>query len=332
VTGRRDIVTAGVREGVVRVSRLALWSSEVTLGGVLVRTKVGYGLVFVGAFLLILAIMAQVYATDRVLKTPLDVDNVNRLSGTATLGGPDGEESFPVKVTSITKVDSEKSDDDVVVWKNSSCVVRDEGDVGDCVSNDDPEGRLLTASTDDFATDRYTAIAVNDPKYLPSAAEPHEGIINKWPFHSEKKDYPYWSGTLGKTVTAAYDRTEKVLDLETYVYKVEIENEPLEVADGVDGYYNDTIEIFVEPFTGAIVDQRSDQSRTTTSGDLVLALDIAFTEDQVKSSVDDANSNTFKLGLLTDVIPLVGYIVGIPLLLIGLALLILQRRERTTTA
>jgi hypothetical protein len=295
-----------------------------------VRTKVGYGLVFVGGFLLVLAILAQVYATDRVLKTPLNVDSTNRLDGTATLGGPEGEESFPVKVTSLTRVDSDKSDDKVVVWKNSSCVVRDEGDVPDCVSSDDPDNRLLTASTDDFATDRVSAIAVNDPKYLPSAAEPHEGIINKWPFNAEKKDYPYWSGTLGETVTAAYDRTEKIQDLETYVYKIEIENEPVEVAAGVDGLYNDTIEISVEPFTGAIVDQHSEQSRTTVDGDLVLALDIAFTEDQVKTNVEDAKSNTLKLGLLTDVIPLVGYIVGIPLLLIGLALLILQRRQQPT--
>ncbi|MCW2850907.1 MAG: hypothetical protein JWM84_571 [Nocardioides sp.] len=294
------------------------------------RTKVGYGLVFVGGFLLVLAILAQVYATDRVLKTPLNVDSTNRLDGTATLGGPEGEESFPVKVTSLTRVDSDKSDDKVVVWKNSSCVVRDEGDVPDCVSSDDPDNRLLTASTDDFATDRVSAIAVNDPKYLPSAAEPHEGIINKWPFNAEKKDYPYWSGTLGETVTAAYDRTEKIQDLETYVYKIEIENEPVEVAAGVDGLYNDTIEISVEPFTGAIVDQHSEQSRTTVDGDLVLALDIAFTEDQVKTNVEDAKSNTLKLGLLTDVIPLVGYIVGIPLLLIGLALLILQRRQQPT--
>jgi hypothetical protein len=279
---------------------------------------------------LVLAILAQVYATDRVLKTPLNVDSTNRLDGTATLGGPEGEESFPVKVTSLTRVDSDKSDDKVVVWKNSSCVVRDEGDVPDCVSSDDPDNRLLTASTDDFATDRVSAIAVNDPKYLPSAAEPHEGIINKWPFNAEKKDYPYWSGTLGETVTAAYDRTEKIQDLETYVYKIEIENEPVEVAAGVDGLYNDTIEIFVEPFTGAIVDQHSEQSRTTVDGDLVLALDIAFTEDQVETSVEDAKSNTLKLGLLTDVIPLVGYIVGIPLLLIGLALLILQRRQQPT--
>ena len=49
--------------------------------------------------------------------------------------------------------------------------------------------------TDDFATDRITALAVNDPQYLPADAAPHEGLINKWPFEAEKKTYPYWDGT-----------------------------------------------------------------------------------------------------------------------------------------
>lgn len=295
------------------------------------RTRIGYGLAFVGAFLLILAVMAQVYATDKVLRTPLDTDSVTRLEGTATLGGPDGEESFPVKVASTTKTDSDKSDDDVVVFKNSSCVVRDEGDVGDCVSNDDPEKRLLTASTDDFATDRFTAEAVNDPKYLPSAAEPHEGLINKWPFEAEKKDYLYWSGTTGEAVPAVYDRTEDVEGIEAYVYKVDIVDAPIEVADGVPGYYNDSIEIFIEPFTGTIIDQHSSQTRTTSERELVLALDVAFTDDQVKKTTDEAKSNSFKLTLVTEIVPLVGYIVGIPLLLIGLALVLLARREEQTT-
>ena len=42
-----------------------------------------------------------------------------------------------------------------------------------------------------------SGLAVNDPKYLPADAEPHEGLVNKWPFEPKKKTYPYWDGTTG---------------------------------------------------------------------------------------------------------------------------------------
>lgn len=292
------------------------------------RTKIWIGVAFLGGFLLVLGVLGQTYAASKLMRTPLNVDSTTHLSGTAELNGPKGVEKFPVKVTSVTKVDSAKSDDSVVVFKNSSCVVRDEGNVPDCVSNDDPQKRLLTASTDDFAADRKTGVAVNTTKYLPSTAVPHAGLVNKWPFEAAKKGYPYWSGTVGKAVNAAYDRTQKVNGLDTYVYKVAISKAPIDVAEGVKGFYSDNIEIFVDPLTGAIVDQTSKQSRTLKDGSPVLALDVAFTTAQVKQSVKDAKANDSQLDLVTKTVPLIGYIVGIPLIVLGLVMIFLGGRRR----
>lgn len=291
------------------------------------RSKIWIGLAFLGGFLLVLGVLGQTYAATKLLKTPINVDSVTRLTGTASLNGPDGVEDFPVKVTSTTRSDTSKSDGSVIVFKSSSCVVRDEGDVPDCVSNDDPDKRLLTASTDDFAVNRKTALAVNETKYLPSSAVPHKGTVNKFPFNAKKKTYPYWSGTVGDSVDAVYDRTQKLDGLETYVYKVDIKDAPIEVADGVKGLYNDAIELYIDPYTGAIIDQSSNQSRTLTNGDPVLALDVKFTDAQVKANVDDAKSNTSKLKLVTKTLPLVGYIIGIPALLIGIVMLVVDGRR-----
>jgi hypothetical protein len=293
-----------------------------------VRTKIGVVLTFIGGFLLMFGILAQTYGASRLEKTPLDVDSTTHLSGEATLNGPEGEETFPVNVTSITLADSEKSDDDVIVFENSSCVVRDEDDPDDCVSNDDPQERLLTASTDTFSTDRETGLAVNDSKYLPPSAEPHEGLVNKFPFGTEKKTYPYWSRSVGDTVDAVYDREDDLDGLDTYVFTVEIEEAPIEIAEGVDGLYNESTEIWVEPVTGAIVDQVTSLSRTTEDGELVLSLDYSFTDDEVDESVDDAKGNAGRLNLLTDTVPLIGYVVGIPLIVIGLVLILLDVRSR----
>ena len=177
------------------------------------------------------------------------------------------------------------------MWVNSSCLVLDEGDIDGCVSADDPQERLLSATTDNFASDRKTGLAVNDPKYLPAEAEPHEGLVNKWPFESEKKTYPYWDALVGDTVDAVYDRTEEVDGLETYVYKVSISDAPIEITDGVPGTYDDEKEIWVEPVTGAIVDQSDSQVRLDEDGEVFLALDISFTDEEVAESVEDAKSN-----------------------------------------
>lgn len=294
------------------------------------RRKLGASLAFVGVFMVALAILAQAYAAGQLMKTPLDVDTVTHLSGPAELAGPDGIESFDAKVTSTTKVDSAKSDDQVVVFKNSSCVVKNEGDIGDCVSSDDPQNRLVTASIDDFATDRVSGLAVNDPKYLPADAVPHEGLVNKWPFESEKKDYPYWNSQLGGTVPANYIGTDSVEGVDVYVYEVIVADLPIEIADGVSGVYNDTTTIYVEPLTGAIMNQTDQQTRTLTDGSPVLKLDIAFTPEQQKTMADEVGSKVTQLNLLTKTVPLVGYLAGIPMLLGGLVLLFLSRKESET--
>src|SRR3546814_18908085 len=68
-----------------------------------------------------------------------------------------------------------------------------------------------------------------DAKGLPDDAEPHEGLINKWPFDAEKKTYPYWDGLVGGTVDAVFDRTETIEGMDTYVYRVEIADAEIEI-------------------------------------------------------------------------------------------------------
>ena len=160
------------------------------------RKIIGWVLLALGAFLLVVGLMAAIWAPGQVKRTPLDTDSTTRLAGTADKLNPaTGDiESLDVKATSITKADSKRSDDEVIVFVNTLCLVIDEGDVPDCVDADDPQKRLISASTDVFATDRSDAMAVNG-EYLPAGAEEKEGLINKWPFDAEKKDYPYWDRT-----------------------------------------------------------------------------------------------------------------------------------------
>lgn len=289
--------------------------------------KLGMLLAGLGGFLLVLAVLAKFYAPGQLMKTPVDVDSTTNAAGTASVGA---DSATPVKGTSVTRADSAKSTGDVVVFVNSSCLVFDRGDVPDCVSADDPDKRLITASVDNFATDRKTAIAVNDPKYLPPDAAEHEGLINKWPFDAQKKTYPYWDDSAGQVVDAQYDGTETLDGVETYKYHAVITDAPIEVTAGVQGTYSNDKTIWIEPVTGSIVNQSYHMEQVTDTGDNFITLDLAFTGDEVKSSLADAKTNRDSLNLVRNTVPLVGLVLGIPFLVIGLLLTVRANRRRET--
>lgn len=285
------------------------------------RKIIGWVLLALGTFLIAIGLMAALWAPGQVKRTPLDTNSTTRLAGNADKLNPGtGEvENLDVLATSITKADSELSDDDVVVFVNSTCLVIDDGsgDVPDCVDADDPEARLITASTDVFATDRRSAVAVNSSTYLPPSAEEKDGLVNKWPFDAEKKTYLYWDGLLGEAVDAIYDGTETLDGLETYRYRVLIEDASTEVIEGVDGVYSQDKFIWIDPVTGSIINQTQQEVRELEDGSTLLDLQLAFTDDQVSANAEDAKENGSTLGLLTRTVPLIGLIGGVLALLVG---------------
>jgi hypothetical protein len=300
----------------------------------LVRKNIGAVLAFVGGFLVVLAILVQVFAAGQLKKTPLDVNSTTNLSGTAELSDGTKLVSAPVTASSVTKSDTAKSDGRYIVMVNSSCLIKAAGAEQLCVSAQDPQKRLLSASTDTFMTDRVTAMSVNNPDYLPADAVKHEGLVNKWPFDAENKTYPYWDSTLGKAVDAAYDRTATIDGVTAKIYKVDVQDQPAEISDGIMGTYSDTKEIWIEPTTGSIINQTEHRELVDSGGNPFLTLDLAFTDAQVKASSQDAASSADQLTLLTKTAPLVGYLVGLPLLLIGLALMFfgIKREDEPTGA
>jgi hypothetical protein len=291
--------------------------------------KLGMVLAGIGGFLVMLALLSKFYAPGQLMKTPIDVDSVTNAAGEAAVGA---DAAAAVQGTQITRSDSAKSDDDVVVFVSSSCLVFDRDDVPPCVSADDPEERLITASVDNFATDRVTALAVNDPKYLPPEATEHEGLQNKWPFDVEKKTYPYWDDNVSQVVDAEYEGTEEVEGIETYRFHAVIADVPYEVTDGVQGTYSKDTTIWIEPITGSFVNLSYHMEQVTDTGDNFITLDLAYTDDEVADSAADAKDSRDRINLIRDTVPLIGFIVGIPILIIGIVLIARGNRKRSGTA
>ncbi|MFC7497473.1 MULTISPECIES: DUF3068 domain-containing protein [unclassified Nocardioides] len=296
------------------------------------RKFFGPVLLGLGAFLVVVAIMAITWMPGVVKKTPLDVDTTTHLSGEAQrLDSDTGElgSAVPISITSITQADADASDDDVIVFVNGSCVVENlDGDAPQCVDGEDP--RLVSASEDTFPTDRVTALAVPNGDYVPPDTVQHEGLINKWPFDAEKETYPYWDGTAGRAVDAVFVDTQDFDGVETYHYRINIDDEPIEVAEGVDGTYTNEVNIYVEPRTGDILNQSQDQQRYLADGTQVLNLQAEFTEDQIAESTDGAKSNLRMLDMMLTWVPIVGFVAGALALVAGVLLILSSRRTRST--
>lgn len=293
------------------------------------RKILGWVLTALGAFLLIAGLVAKFWAPGVVEKTPLDVNSTTYLDGTADkLNTSTGDvDNLPVKVTSVTKVDSEASNDDVVVFVSTQCVVVDEGDVPDCVDEDDPQNRLVNASTDVFATDRVSAEAVENGDYLPEGSEQKTGLVNKFPFNTEQRDYEIWDSVLKEPVPAVFDRTEEIDGLELYVFSADVPETPATVVGDIEGLYTVDKEIWIEPRTGSIVNQTQVDTRTTEEGDPLIELDVAFTDEQVAAGVADSKDSIDQLDTVTQTGPLVAMILGVILLLAGLGLSLMGRRK-----
>ncbi|MBD8869680.1 porin PorA family protein [Nocardioides donggukensis] len=291
---------------------------------------ISWVLLVLGAFLVTAAIISVVWAPDAVKKTPLKTDTTTRLDGTA-LVPTKSDDRLQVRATSITEADSDRSDDDVVVFVNTTCLVLEQSelDCGEEGVDENADPNVITISNDVFAADRVDAAAVNDEEYLPEDARPHEGLINKFPFDAEKQDYPFWDGVVGEAVTAAYQGTESLDGLETYEFNYVVEDVDATVLGDIEGQYSMDKTMWIDPRTGAIIKQEQAETRVTDDGTTLLDLELAFTDEQVQTNVDEAKDSIGTLDLLTKTVPLVGFILGPILLLAGGFLLL---RSRSTTA
>jgi hypothetical protein len=278
-------------------------------------------LLFLGSFLLVTGLLARFWAPGEVKKTPLDVSSVMRLTGEAHLFDGTALVSTPVRASSVTHADSAKSDDDVVVFQNSSCLVKDpDGNAPDCVSADDPQDRLISASTTHFATDRVTAEAVNEARYLPADATAVEGLVNKFPFDVEQRDYPFWDSLTGEAVPAVFSGEEDLDGVSVYRFVVNVVDGDITIGEDP-GKYTTEKTMWVDATTGSILKQTEHQiRRMAATGQTVLDLNFGFTPETVANNVADAKDNGARLSLLTQTVPLVGLIGGVLLLVIGFLL------------
>ena len=122
---------------------------------------------------------------------------------------------------------------------------------------------------------------------------------------------------------AEFSRTDEIDGTEVYVYSVEIDRAPVDIAEGVPGFYSNSEEVSVEPRTGAIVRDVRKVAQVTADDRPVLNLKLAYTPDEVNESLGDAVDAADMLHMLTVTVPIIGYVGGGLLIVLGLLLLLL---------
>ncbi|MGI8760528.1 MAG: DUF3068 domain-containing protein [Jatrophihabitantaceae bacterium] len=278
-------------------------------------------LVGFGVFCLVLAGMLRFYAPGAAEKTPLNTDAMSVATGPATLYNPSTGQAtnFEAKATRHLRADSAASNSNVIVFEESLCTVKVIGPTPECVDARDPQGRLLSFTTDRVADNRTTAMAVNDPKYNENVDGntnvKHIGLSYKFPFNAEKKSYPFFDTDTNTVATAKYQGESSLEGLTVYKFVATIPPTSAMISPGLPGLFSNTRTVWIEPTTGVIVKGVEHQLRTLPDGKKVLDLTLTFDQATVRSQAKLADDGRSKIQLLTVIVPIIALVLGIIALL-----------------
>lgn len=183
-----------------------------------------------GAALLIAALLLSTYTSHRITKIPLDIDTtlIGDGTGTALDAASLSTEHLTVNqnvpLVSQQQISVESpANADVVTLQVGSSVRR---------TDKQKDSGLLLAIVDTVTLNRKTAMAVSDDTHAggsvqkprafgdenPPTAIPlrHDGLAYRFPFHTEKKTYPYFDAIAQKPFDVNYDSQEDINGLTTY--------------------------------------------------------------------------------------------------------------------
>jgi Porin PorA len=300
-------------------------------------------LVALGAFLIVVGPMLRLYAYPRLAVAPQDIDTVSTLVGPgATIFDTSSLKEIQTDLTTKVKTvgDVRAARDhghNVDVWVSQS-------------STRSADGVVRSRSIEREAFDATTARAVNCCGEFVSETQGvktpvrHRGLLVKFPFDTQKQGYDFWDGDLGRTVPIKYVDTEQLKGLSVYKFAQTIPPTRTGTVDAprsvlglsgsgnvkADQMYSNTRTLWVEPVTGVIVNRTEAQDNTLRYGgqDRLTTTKVtsAFDDKTVQANIDKYAPLAGQLHLVQAVLPWLLPVVGVLLLLGGLAL---GRRRRT---
>ncbi len=300
------------------------------------RRVIGYILLGLGAFLLVLAPLARFVIYPGVAKAPIDAYSVGVSDGPdATIFSVADLEEIEVDLTATrtTRGDVDASTDDVAVYDSF-------------LNTADQDDETRSASVERAAIDRFSGQAVAGyGENIDGEPVEHEGLVFKFPFNTQQEDYLWWDATLMAAAPIAFEAAEDLQGLEVYKFVQTIpptttgeldlpgdlvgSDEETVTADRV---YANTRTLWIEPNTGAIIKGEEEQdSYFEVDGERAITateVTIGYTEQTVTDNVEEYSTLGNLLNLVRNVIPIWGAIAGV-VLVVGGFLLARGPREET---
>jgi hypothetical protein len=306
------------------------------------RRLLGPILIGLGVFLVAAAALIRFYAYPTLAVAPIDQNSVTLLSAEDAVIFDSNPEvldnittDLAVRSRTVGDVDgSNEAPDGVLCWVNTTVVTSS-------------DGVQRSASVERMGHDEVTGEAADGCNSFTETTEGErvpveaEGLIYKFPFGTEKKDYDFWDGDLGEAAPAVYDGTDTIEGMsvyrfvqtipETTVGTLEVPGSLLgsdEPSVEADQMYQNTRTFYVEPATGAVVNRIDDQLSTLSyEGQTVTLNDstVHYTDEQVSDLVDEVSLKAFLLDNAQLVFPLIALGLGLVAIIGGL---MLTRRSR----
>jgi hypothetical protein len=301
----------------------------------------GLVLAAAGALLVVVGVLVHFYAVPKLAVAPVDEHMVTHLEAkNATVFNPDPSvlkaSVTDLQVTARITGDANAvahAPDHVVVWVNATTVKASWG--------------VVQQNVERAATDDRTGAAVNfgDNWFESTAGQKvpvkRTGQIYKFPFDTQKQSYQYWDNTVNAAVTAKFTGTTVRNGVAEYVFQYTVpptvvgsQELPASLlgltgaAVNADSYYQMHTTFYIEPVTGAVMNQVNDTKTwfsyaghdlTTMQGT------VAFTPKQIQDMVDLLGSQPALLSMVSGLLPWIVVVLGLLMIVFGRALV--ERRK-----
>jgi Porin PorA len=303
------------------------------------RRIVGFVLLGLAAFCLVLAPFAKWYAYPKLALVPLNQTSTSLSLGHDMTYFDQGSlaEAHSNLTSTIRVIGDVKAADtyghNVAVWDKSTVTTNS-------------DGSLVSADTTRSAFNRFTGAAVNCcGESADKLAVHYKGQVFKFPFNTQKKTYEWWDEDLQAAAPMTFAGVEDVDGTRTYKFHQVIK--PTKIAQvkvpskvvgagtstmvSADRYHATDRTFWIEPETGAIVkavEKPNDTLRYKGEDRVVLTRGTSgFDAATIKDNADYYGSKGLQLHLLR-LAPMLGLIIGL-LALIAAAIVLLVPRQQT---
>jgi Porin PorA len=304
------------------------------------RRVIGLVLAGLGAFLIVMAVLVRTYVGSQVIKLPLSEYLVTHLQGTGvSYFSPTlikEVSGATIRVTSTTKGDPAAGSSSTAVWNTFTYLY----DVTNSATFEYASRRV--------AFDRRTAELVDccGASVGGNTSIRQSGLVGfLWPFGAQKTTYQVFDLGLDRPMPTRYAGTSTIDGITVYRYVEHIaptKSGSQTLPGSLVGmknqssvtlpeYYTATNTFWVDPLTGAQLNESQDEKLTLrdATGAQRLVLfdgDIKVTPQSVRTIVGLDRSGRTEYAWLEDFIPLLAGLVGLAVLITGV-LLARRRRE-----